>query len=263
MMNIKNELEENTLLRDDLGPFKEESDEWGSKSLVFSNTGARITAASSEQGIRGLRHREHRPDLIIGDDVENMASAKTKEGREKTYEWLKGEVIPAGDTDTDLAIVGNLLHEDSLLMHLKRDIEEKRLSGMFKSYPLLDENDEPLWKDKYPSKEEIQILEKTIGDNKTFRREFLLEIVPDDDQVLAPEDIHYYKNLPKESPRKVIIGIDLAISEKSSADCTAVVSALIYGHGKDAYTYILPHPINKRMRDILKHSKKFKHNIMC
>jgi hypothetical protein len=65
-------------------------------SLVFSNMNARITAASSEQSIRGLRHGQHRPDLIIGDDVEDMASAKTKEGRQKTYGWLKGESRPTG-----------------------------------------------------------------------------------------------------------------------------------------------------------------------
>ncbi len=125
MINLKRELESNQLLKNDLGPFQEESDEWGSSSLVFSNMNARISVASTEQSIRGLRHGAHRPDLIIGDDVEDMASAKTKEGRQKTYDWLKGEVIPTGDRNTKLVIVGNLLHEDSLLMHLKRDIEEE------------------------------------------------------------------------------------------------------------------------------------------
>ena len=73
MVNLKRELEDNDLLKNDLGPFQEESDEWGSISLVFSNMNARITVASSEQSIRGMRHGQHRPDLIIGDDVEDMA----------------------------------------------------------------------------------------------------------------------------------------------------------------------------------------------
>src|SRR4029077_1827283 len=104
--------------------FQEENDEWGSVSLVFSKLNARITAASSEQSIRGLRHNQHRPDLIVGDDLEDMASVKTKEGRQKTYQWFTGEAIPAGDKNTRTIIVGNLLHEDSLLMHLKRNIDE-------------------------------------------------------------------------------------------------------------------------------------------
>jgi len=84
MMNIKNELEGNDLLKKDLGPFQEESDEWGSFSLVFNKSGARITVASTEQSIRGSRHNEHRPDLIICDDVEDVQSTKTREGRNKT-----------------------------------------------------------------------------------------------------------------------------------------------------------------------------------
>jgi superfamily II DNA or RNA helicase len=80
MMNIRTELEGNDLLKKDLGPFQEESDEWGSHSLVFRKHGARITVASSDQSIRGLRHNEHRPDLIICDDVEDVQSTKTREG---------------------------------------------------------------------------------------------------------------------------------------------------------------------------------------
>ncbi len=35
MMNLKRELESNNLLKNDLGPFQEESDEWGATSLVL------------------------------------------------------------------------------------------------------------------------------------------------------------------------------------------------------------------------------------
>ena len=104
MMNLRRELEGNLLLKNDLGPFKEESNEWGATSLVFSQSNARITIVSTEQSVRGLRHDQHRPDLIIGDDLEDIASTKTREGRNKTYEWLTGEVVPAGDRGThDLA----------------------------------------------------------------------------------------------------------------------------------------------------------------
>ncbi|MDD4382457.1 MAG: hypothetical protein PHE21_03925, partial [Candidatus Dojkabacteria bacterium] len=76
MSNVRRELESNDLLRADLGPFREESDEWGSYSLVIPRFNARLIAASSEQSIRGLRHGAHRPDLIICDDVEDLNSVK-------------------------------------------------------------------------------------------------------------------------------------------------------------------------------------------
>lgn len=250
MINLKHELENNQLLISDLGPFQEESDEWGLSSLVFSNMNARITVASTEQSIRGLRHGQHRPDLIIGDDVEDMASAKTKEGRQKTYDWIKGEVIPTGDRNTKMVIVGNLLHEDSLLMHLKSDIDEGGSDGIFRSYPLINEIGEIIWEGKYSNLKEIEIERKKLGSEIAWRREYLLEIIPDEDQIVSLDQIKYYSSLPDKRPRKIIIGVDLAISQKSSADFTAIVSAAIYGYGKDFYVYILPNPINQRLTSL-------------
>src|SRR3990167_2255753 len=155
MMNLRRELENNSLLKNDLGPFQEENNEWGSSSLVFSNHDARITAVSSEQSIRGLRHNQYRPDLIIGDDLEDIASTKTREGRNKTYQWLTGEVVPAGDRTTRLVIIGNLLHEDSTLMRLREDIEKSRLTGVFKMYPLIKDG-VILWPGKYPEMKDVE-----------------------------------------------------------------------------------------------------------
>lgn len=248
MMNLKRELESNQLLRNDLGPFQEERDEWGSASLVFSSLNARITAASTEQSIRGLRHNQYRPDLIIGDDVEDLSSTKTRESREKAYQWLTGEVIPAGDKDTRLVMIGNLLHEDSLLMKLKRDLEEERIEGIFKFYPLVDENGKIYWTGKYPNMDSVEEEKKKIGNEISWQREYLLRIISDSDQVIHFEWIQYYDDLPNiKDYRKIIIGVDLAISKKETACYTAMVSAVIYKKREDFCVYILPNPINKRM----------------
>ncbi len=263
MMNIRNELEDNDLLKKDLGPFQEQSDEWGSHSLVFNKHGARITVASTDQSIRGLRHNEHRPDLIICDDVEDVQSTKTREGREKTYHWLKGEVIPSGDRNSRLVIVGNLLHEDSLLMRLKEDIAEKRAPGVFKQYPLLDEQDNCLWPGKYPTIKEIEEEKMKVGSEISWQREYLLRIIPSDDQVIYPEWINYYDKLPgtqHKGYRGTYAGVDLAISTKDSADYTAVVFAHVYSRCEKLRIYILPNPIVKKLNfpaqvDLLKDIK--------
>jgi predicted phage terminase large subunit-like protein len=250
MMNLKRELESNDLLKNDLGPFQEESDEWGSTSLVFSNYNARITAASTEQGIRGLRHNQYRPDLIIGDDIEDLNSTKTREGRNKTYNWLMGEVIPAGDKNTRLIIVGNLLHEDSLLMRIRESVRENRMDGVFKFIPLLDENDKIMWPGKYQTLEDIEIEKKRTGDNHSWQREYMLRILPTEDQVIHREWIQYYDELPsKEGTRYEYTwgGVDLAISEKSTADYTAIVCAQVHGRRRKRKIYILPNPFNKRI----------------
>jgi predicted phage terminase large subunit-like protein len=263
MMNIKNELEGNDLLKKDLGPFQEESDEWGSYSLVFNKSGARITVASTEQSIRGSRHNEHRPDLIICDDVEDVQSTKTREGRDKTYQWLYGEVIPAGDRKTRLIIVGNLLHEDSLLMRTKEDIENKRSRGVFKQYPLLDAEDNCLWLGKYPEAKDIEEQKMSVASEISWQREYLLRIIPSDDQVIYPEWIQFYDELPgtkHKAYRGTYAGVDLAISTKDSADYTAIVSAHVYSRREKMRIYILPNPIKQKLNfpaqvDLMKNFK--------
>ena len=249
MMNLRRELESNTLLRNDLGPFQEENDEWGSSSIVFSNTGARIMVASTEQSIRGIRHNEHRPDLIICDDVEDIASTKTREGRDKTYKWLKGEIIPAGDRNTKLVIIGNLLHEDSLLMRLKDDIRDEKIDGVIKEYPIV-KNGKILWPGKYPNMEEVEKDKKQVGDEVSWQREYLLRIIATDDQVIDPSIIKYYDRLPPTNHyayRGIYASVDLAISQKDSADYTAIVSAMVFGRRDKLRVYILPNPIVKKI----------------
>jgi len=253
MMNLRRELESNAILKNDLGPFNEESDEWGSSSLVFSNLNARITAASTEQSIRGLRHNQHRPDLIIGDDLEDLASTKTREGRNKTYQWLTGEVIPAGDRDTRLVVVGNLLHEDSLLMRIKEATEKGRIQGTFKEYPLI-QNGNILWPGKYQSMEEIEQEKLKAGNEFAWQREYLLHIVPDEEQAIHREWLQFYDKLPERkrivahytSHIEIRIGIDLAISKKDTADYTAMVIGWVY-EDTDSYKIYILKTINKKM----------------
>ena len=264
MANLRSELESNDLLKKDLGPFREESEEWGSYSLVFSRNNARITVASTEQSIRGIRHNQYRPDLLICDDVEDIQSTKTREGREKTYNWLKGEVIPAGDRETRLIIVGNLLHEDSLLMRIKKEISENRAKGIFREYPLIDENNNCLWPGKYPTIKEIEEEKMKVTSEISWQREFLLKIMPDDYQVINQEWIQYYDTLPLGHPRYAFTAVDPAMSQKESADYTAMVSAYVYGEGENLRIYILPNPINKRgmlFSEMLERMREFSRNL--
>jgi predicted phage terminase large subunit-like protein len=251
MGNIKQELEGNELLKNDLGPFEEDSTEWGAYSIVFKNFNARILVVSTESSIRGIRHGKYRPDLIIADDVESTSSVKTKEGRDKIYRWLKRDVIPAGEfRKTRLIIVGNLLHEDSLLMRLKREVKNSEIDGIFKAYPLIDKNGRCAWPDKYKTEQDLIEQEKEIGNKNAWLREYLLKIVPEDDQVITREMIHYYDKLPFKEQGHITayLGVDLAIGQKETNDYTAMVSILTQGTGKHFRAYVLPNPVNERLR---------------
>jgi predicted phage terminase large subunit-like protein len=256
LTNIKRELESNELLKNDLGPFQEESDEWGSIALVIPEYNAKIMAASTEQSVRGLKHLEHRPDLIICDDIEDLQSVQTKESRDKTHQWLTGDVIPSGDLDTTrLIMVGNLLHEDSVMMRLKEAIEQKTLDGVFRFYPLVDDAGNIAWVGKYPTMEDIERLRNMVGNDVSWHREYLLHIISGSERVVHPDWIEYYdyEKLPPRSEKYkyMAVGVDLAVSQRDTADYTSMVSALILGWLNEPNArlriVIMPNPINDRL----------------
>ena len=248
LQQIKYELETNESLKKDLGPFQEERNGWNLVSLYLPYYDAKITAASTEQSIRGIRHKQYRPQLIICDDLEDMDSVRTKEGRDKIYDWLIGDVIPAGSRYTRLMIVGSLLHEDSLIKRLQKNIEEEKMRGIYREYPLLDEQGNCAWPGKFPNQEAIDE-EKAKGITEiAWLREYLLRIVSDAGRVVHPEWIHYY-DPDKDSPDddnfvQTYVGVDLAVSEKESANRTAIVSMKIYRQKDTCKAYIMPFPFN-------------------
>jgi predicted phage terminase large subunit-like protein len=252
-MTLKSELERNELLRRDLGPFQTDEDEWGSNSIVLSQFGARITFASTEQSIRGMRHGPHRPDLIICDDVEDVSSAKTKEGRDKIFNWLVGEILPCGSEKTMIVLIGNMVHEDGLLARVREMIEEKKLHGVFRQYPLINDGGICLWKSRYPDEEALITLKKSIGSEIAWQREMLLRIITDEDRVIDKSWIKYYEEFPDDDGETfmfAVTAVDLAISEKRHADFTAMVSARVYKDrdgSNNRRIFILPNPINKRL----------------
>ena len=249
LANIRAEFEKNELLKNDFGPFRQISEEWSQNTVLVNGYGCRIASISCGESIRGIRHKQYRPDLIIIDDVEDLQSVRTKEGRDKTYSWLTGDVIPAGDRNTKIIVVGNKLHEDGLMMRLKKAILDGNYSAEYKEYPFLDCEGAPLWKEKFKNQAQIDKLKSSLGSEAAWQREYLLKIVPEDEAIILREWITYYDSLPEDNKelRYIATGIDLAISKNEAADYTAMVPAYIYGDSENSRIYILPYPINKRM----------------
>jgi len=247
LMNIRKEIEGNQLLSENLGPFRETEDRWHASTLIIPNYGARITAVSTEEDIRGLREGPHRPDLIIADDIEDSSSIKTREGRDKTFNWFTGELITMGEIDTKVIILGNFLHQDSVISRLEELMKEEKMKGVFLRIPLVDENNNIAWPGKFPSLEAVEELKQSIGNEITWQRDFLLRAIPDDYQIIHPEWIHYYDELPKERYLYLKIGVDLAITQNDSSDYTAMVAGKVYSYDGKLHIYILPNPVNDRL----------------
>ena len=257
LMNCRKEIEENDLMSENMGPYKETEDRWHSTTLIIPKYGARITAISAEEGVRGLREGPHRPDVMIVDDVEDSTSAKTIEGRDKTFNWLTGELIPLGEIDTRVIILGNFIQDDSALSRIEEKMHKGEMDGVFLKIPIVDDEGKPTWPAKFPDIESVEKFKRSIGNELTWQRDYMLVSIPDDFQIIIPTWIKRYDKLPDRDEyyiRNIMFGFqycwasaDMAISLKQSADFTAIVSAEVYRDDHDLKIYILPNVINKHV----------------
>ncbi|WP_238456587.1 phage terminase large subunit [Desulfotruncus arcticus] len=110
--SIREELEENEAIREDFGDLVGKV--WRNNVLLTS-ADIKVEAIGSGKKIRGRKHRNWRPDLIVLDDIENDENVNTPEQRKKLNNWYFKAVSKAGDSYTDFIYIGTLLHYDSLL----------------------------------------------------------------------------------------------------------------------------------------------------
>src|ERR1700728_1980204 len=80
-----------------------------------------------------------------------------------------------------------------------------------------------------------------------FRREMLLQVVPEEGQDVLPADIHYYDDPPFDDGNYLAHGVDLVISTKESADYTAIVSGEVAWEKEKTQLYVQPNPIIRHM----------------
>lgn len=118
LTDIKTEFEENAAIQEDFGDLQGKV--WKAMVILLSN-GTKIEALGAGKKIRGRRHKQWRPDLILCDDLENDENVNTPEQRKKLRNWFYKAVSKAGDTYTDIVYIGTLLHFDALLANVAKN----------------------------------------------------------------------------------------------------------------------------------------------
>lgn len=119
---IKAELESNPRLAMDFPEATGRGRVWQAGVIVTAND-RKIEAVGSGKRIRGRRHGPHRPDLFIGDDLENDENVRTPEQRDKLQAWLTKAVLKLGGAGEkfDCVVIGTILHYDSVLARLLKN----------------------------------------------------------------------------------------------------------------------------------------------
>lgn len=114
---IKIEVETNERLQQDFPELCGEGPIWRADQIITRN-GVKLQAAGAGQKLRGLRHGNCRPDLVVVDDLENDESVESPEQRRKLENWFFKALMKIGQPDTVFIVVGTILHYDSLLSRL-------------------------------------------------------------------------------------------------------------------------------------------------
>ncbi len=115
--NVKAELLENERLAARYPQTVGRGTVWRGGSITLRN-GATIEAFGAGQRLRGRRRREHRPTLIVCDDLQNDDHMRSIGQRAKSREWFHGMLMKAGSPQTNVVNLATALHREALAMEL-------------------------------------------------------------------------------------------------------------------------------------------------
>jgi len=114
---IKIELECNERLAQDFPEIAGAGSTWRARKIVTRN-GVQVHAAGSGQSLRGFRRGKDRPDLVIGDDLENDEDVLSEDSRQNLSNWFFKALCKLGRPGCVYIVVGTILNEQSLLQDL-------------------------------------------------------------------------------------------------------------------------------------------------
>jgi predicted phage terminase large subunit-like protein len=220
---------------------------------------ARLVAKGSGQSLRGALWDMKRPDLVVGDDLENEEIVMNKERREKFRKWMNGTVVPMLAKKGKLRIVGTILHADA---YLERLMPKKHEKGVVENGLAIYSDPKKVWltakykahdamltKALWPENKGIEWLRR---ERETFREAGEMDLWAQEmlniplDEASAPfqrkdfvpmdsgdfnRNFHYY------------IGTDFALKEEQKSDYTAFVVGAVDEQGA---LYIV-HVVKERM----------------
>src|SRR5262249_32263265 len=82
--------------------------------------GVVIEAFGTGQRIRGRRHRDTRPTLVVCDDLENDSHMWSATQRDASRQWFQGTLLNAGSHSTHIINLATALHREALALVLHR-----------------------------------------------------------------------------------------------------------------------------------------------
>jgi len=249
-----------------------------SRAEIELKDGSMIICKGTGQQIRGIKVGNQRPTLIIVDDPEDEMNTKTVDAMEGNLRWLLQSAMPSLDPRRGkIVIIGTPQHQRCMVEVLKE------MDGWKNMYFAPDiKKKKALWEEWFSIEKLKRIMREMESINRVsvFYREYLCQIIGDEDQLFREEDIQFYdgyvtvsdgyatlhltelngKKLDEERPINIFTGVDPASSTRQTADYTVIFNL---GVDNAENRFVLPY-YRKRAkpmeiaRQIIENFKKYR-----
>lgn len=213
LSDLQAELEGNQRLIHDFGDFQK----LGSWELGDFRTkqGVRFKAIGRRQSPRGLRSKQHRPDYILCDDLDDDELVKNPKLVGLAYKWAMSALLGSFSVKGGrFVFVGNLISKTSILQmaceNPKFEVEQ---------VDLLDEHGQPSW--DYYTLEECNDMIDTMGYIMSQREYFHNPI--EQGTIYKNEYFKYKKRLPFKDYEAIICYTDPSFKSGTKNDFKATV----------------------------------------
>ncbi|MEO1254634.1 MAG: hypothetical protein AAFY41_07095 [Bacteroidota bacterium] len=212
--DLQAELQENGKYNADFGK-QLKMGHWEDGSFTTKD-GCTFVALGLGQSPRGLRNRQHRPDFIVLDDIDDDQTVQNELLVDKRIEWIYKALIPSMDVGRGRVLIpNNIMHEKSIVAKLvqryKDNIEElkqlqqeinnpKNTHFHISKVNIRDTKGRLTWPEKF-TKQEVDSLEMELGyavaqtelynnpitEGRTFKREWF--------QFAKPPTLNHFEDI--------------------------------------------------------------------
>ena len=191
----------------------------------------RIEAYGKGAAIRGLSWGAKRPDLVIIDDPQDSDDASSEAVTLKDWDWFLSDVYFLGK-NTRIFLIGNNLGERCIIERVLQSAD--LLNFTARRIPILTDEGKSAWPSKWPLREIEKSRENAalLGKTDIWYRERMCQCISPDSQKFKREYFRYYDKTPDLRDLNIYTAVDLAISQKVNADCSAIVTVGVNNTGQ-------------------------------
>jgi predicted phage terminase large subunit-like protein len=156
-----------------------------------------------------------RADLLVCDDVVDVKSLRSETIRDKTKQIFRENLVNLLEPGGRAWMLFTPWHAGDLNAELKH-------SPIYRHFHRAVGDDlEPIWPEKWP-RERLAERRAEIGES-SFARGFRLRTLAEDDCLIKPQWVRYWEE-EGTSYERVILAVDPAVSQRRSADASALVT---------------------------------------